>query len=233
MARYPNAIWQGASVSDYSSRYISPRFVCAHVAQGAASGTTSWFHNPISQVSAHFLNPKVGPMLQYVDTNEEAYAEMAYNGEMISVEHEGFSGEHLNANQKNNLRALLVWAKKVHSIAPIWRYDPYGAGGVVGHGELGYSGGDHPNCPGQPIIDDVRALCYELRPRFIGTRIPSAQQVAKAGLIALNDPAEANLALANGWTIWHWGGLRWRPSGQGTQLTTQLYASVNYQAPRT
>jgi len=161
--RYPNALWRGASRADYSTTRIEPRLVVIHVAQGSATGTTAWFHNPAAEVSAHFLSPKSGPMLQFVDTNEEAYAECAFNGLAISVEHEGFSGEHLNKNQLANDAALFKWLRTVHRIPVEWRSSPYGRPGYCSHSELGLVGGDHPGCPGPPIVADVITLLATLQ----------------------------------------------------------------------
>lgn len=164
--RYPHAIWKGADARDFNASVrINPRFWAIHVAQGSATGTTNWFHNPNSQVSAHFMNPKEGPLLQYVDTYWEAYAEMAFNGEMLSIEHEGFSGEHLNNNQMNNLFHLFIWGRDNPRlrIPPVWRNDPYHRGGVVSHSELGVKGGNHPGCPGLHIVQDVKTILREVQ----------------------------------------------------------------------
>lgn len=155
---YPHAIWKGAAPENYSTQRITPRFVVIHVAQGSVEGITPWFHNPAAQVSAHFFNPKNGPVLQFVDTDQMAYAEMAYNNESISIEHEGYSGEHLTAVQLDNLARLLEWLKKVYKIPTIWRPNALGKPGIVSHGSLGVAGGDHPDCPGVNIDDDVRNL---------------------------------------------------------------------------
>ena len=161
--RYPHAIWKGGiPPENYSPTRISPRFVVIHVAQGSAEGIVPWFHDPSAQVSAHFFNPKSGPVLQFVDTDQEAYAEMAWNGVGISIEHEGFSGEHLTAVQLDNLARLLEWIKANYKIPTIWRPTGYGKPGIVSHGSLGVAGGDHPDCPGVNIDDDVRNLTNRL-----------------------------------------------------------------------
>lgn len=160
--RYPHAIWKGAAPENFSTVKITPKFVVIHVAQGSEAGITPWFHDPAAQVSAHFFNPKAGPMLQFVDTDQEAYAEMAWNGVGISVEHEGYSGEHLTAVQLDNLARLLEWTNKVYKIPTIWRPNGYGQGGIVSHGSLGVAGGDHPDCPGINIDNDVRNLTNRL-----------------------------------------------------------------------
>jgi N-acetyl-anhydromuramyl-L-alanine amidase AmpD len=167
MARYPNAIWRGANDEDFSRAVISPRFIVIHVEQGSEAGTSSWFHNPSSQVSAHFGVAKSGQVEQFVDTKYEAYAEMAYNGVGISIEHEGFSGQRLTDQQIDADARLLLWINQTHGVPLKWQINALHRGGVVGHGELGVAGGDHLDCPGIPIKDDVRNLLNKLqRPAF-------------------------------------------------------------------
>ena len=163
MARYPNAIWKGANDEDYSRAHITPRFIVIHVEQGSETGTDAWFHDPQSQVSAHFGVSKLGVVSQFVDTAYEAYAECAYNGVGISIEHEGYSGEHLTYQQIDADARLLMWINETHGVPLRWQVNALHRGGVVGHGELGVSGGDHLDCPGIPIKDDVRNLLNKLR----------------------------------------------------------------------
>jgi hypothetical protein len=161
--RYPHAIWQGANEQDFSRARIRARFVVVHVEQGTEAGTDAWFHNPSARVSAHFGVAKTGLVQQFVDTDFEAYAEMAYNGVGISIEHEGYSGQHLTADQMNADVKLLTWINATTRIPLIWRLDGLGAPGVVGHGELGLAGGDHLDCPGTPIKNDIRNLLNRLQ----------------------------------------------------------------------
>ena len=163
--RYPGAIWKGAAWQNYSTTPIHPRLVVVHVAQGSEAGIVPWFHNPAAQVSAHLFNPKVGPMLQFVDLLEEAYAEMAFNGEAISIEHEGFSGERLTRGQVERLRLAAVFFKQAFAIPYVWRPDGFSGPGWTSHGDLGVEGGNHPNCPGEPIVGDVRAILNSLAPK--------------------------------------------------------------------
>ena len=137
--------------------------------QGSESGTNAWFHNPNAIVSAHFGVAKSGFVEQYVDTEFEAYAEMAYNGVGISVEHEGFSGEHLTKQAIEADVKLFTWISQEHRIPLVWRNSPFGRAGVLSHGELGVSGGDHLECPGQPIVNDLRAMLglMKRRPKFV------------------------------------------------------------------
>lgn len=168
MARCPFAVWRGANDANFSRQRITPRFLVIHVAQGNdQSGIDAWFHDPKARVSAHFSVAKNGLLEQYVDTSEEAYAEMAFNGVGISVEHAGYSGEHLTTAQLVTDARLFEWVHRVHRVPLEWRRDAYHQGGIVGHGELGLAGGDHLSCPGTPILDDVRNLLNKMhRPLF-------------------------------------------------------------------
>jgi hypothetical protein len=165
--RCPFAVWKGAATTNYSVQRITPTMVVWHVTQGSnASGTIAWFHDPRAQVSSHFLIADDGQLFQNVDTNEEAYAEMAFNGVAISVETNGYSGTPFTQPQIHTAARLTRWIKERHGIAETWRPTPYGKGGHTSHGILGVAGGDHPDCPGEAREIDVRNILHDLtRPR--------------------------------------------------------------------
>jgi hypothetical protein len=81
-----------------------------------------------------------------------AYAEAAYNDAAISIEHEGLTGETLTPVQLAASLALLRWLHEKYPEVPLRRQLTVRPG-VVGHGMLGVAGGDHPDCPGQPVLD--------------------------------------------------------------------------------
>ena len=114
---------------------------------GTLAGTDSWFHDPAAQVSAHFGVGKDGTCYQWVDTATVAWAEASYNGEAISIEHEGISGDSLTPAQIAADVQLVQWIGLPLVMAP----SPSGTG-WIGHGELGAAGGNHPDCPGSPIL---------------------------------------------------------------------------------
>jgi hypothetical protein len=118
---------------------------------GTLAGTDSWFMNPSAQVSAHFGVGKHGAVHQYVDTSVVAWAEANYNGEAISIEHEGNSGDSLTPQQIAADIPLIRWLNQTSGL-PFVMTNANGTG-WVGHGQLGAGGGSHPNCPGQPILD--------------------------------------------------------------------------------
>lgn len=133
------------------------------MAQGDEAGIVPWFHDAKAQVSSHLFNPKEGPMLQFVDLLEEAFAEMAFNAESWSIEHEGYSGERLTQGQADRIRLAAVFGKRVANIPYLWRPDAFHGPGWTSHGDLGVAGGDHINCPGPGIVADVRAILDDLR----------------------------------------------------------------------
>ncbi len=157
MARYPKAKWVGCNTKNYSTQAIQHKFIVIHVAQGAnQSGIDAWFNDPKAIVSAHFSVAKDGTVHQYVDTNQMAYAEMDHNINSISIEHLGFTGEHLTPQQEAADKELFAWIHATHGIRLVRTHNPSDPlGGVIGHGELGVSGGNHPDCPGVNILADV------------------------------------------------------------------------------
>ncbi len=129
------------------------RLFVIHVAQGSSqSGIDSWFKNPRAQVSSHFSVSRLGVIHQHVNLETTAWAEADYNDVAISIEHLGYSGQRLTRLQLRSSLRLLKWLHAEYPHVPLHRTaDPHGHG-VIGHGELGVKGGDHPDCPGWPIL---------------------------------------------------------------------------------
>ena len=136
---------------------MQPRLFVVHVMAGTLAGTDAWFHDPQAQVSAHLGHGKAGERYQWVDTEAVAWAEAAYNLVAWSAEHEGESGDELTAAQVASLAfAIVQWHRATGF--PIQRTsDPEGIG-VIGHSELGLAGGDHPDCPGAPVLAQLPAV---------------------------------------------------------------------------
>ena len=154
MPRFPLATWKGPIPNENHAGMVFPiQGLVLHVEQGSETGTSSWFHNPGAQASAHFGNPKKGPLDQWVDTNDEAWAEMAGNRRWISVEHEGFSGEQLTETQLENDAHLLAWIhlNYPHVLLQLTN-DPLNGWGLGWHGMGGEAWGGHLDCPGPGII---------------------------------------------------------------------------------
>lgn len=159
MSRYPGARWRGPVPNMAAGGMVSHRLFVMHIEEGTEAGTDAWQHNPAAQVSSHFGNPKAAdaPLDQFVDTGDRAWAEAAYNDVAISVEHEGNSGDSLTAAQLERDAQLLAWCHTTHGTKLQVTNDAAGEG-VIGHGQLGVAGGDHPDCPGAPILAQRQAV---------------------------------------------------------------------------
>jgi hypothetical protein len=156
MAIYSGALWRGP-VPNQGGQMSSWRLGVVHIMEGTLPGTDNWFHNASAQVSAHFGVGKQGTVYQWVDTGTVAWAEQDYNDVAISVECEGNSGDSLTPAQLTALSGIIGWAEQVYGLPPTRNSDPAGSG-WIGHGELGVAGGNHPDCPGDPVLAQVTAL---------------------------------------------------------------------------
>lgn len=180
--RYPPAIWYGANPADYSTERIKHFRVVIHIEQGTGTGVISWFNNPHSEVSAHLGNPRYGKPQQFVDTDQMAYHCAQFNGDSLGIEHEGFSGQRLNGNQKRLLRRELKWIHRTYGVPLEYVTDP-SKPGVIGHGHLPEGYLSHPNCPGEPVLRQVNALLKSIRRRERIRRVFGLQTLRKKAVI--------------------------------------------------
>jgi hypothetical protein len=165
MARYPDAIWKGEVPNKRLDGTRRHNGLILHIEQGTEAGTDSWFHNPASQASAHFGNPKSGaPLDQWVDTDDAAWAQAAGNPFWTSCENEGQPGDALTAHQIDKLAELYAWGHVEYGW-PFQITDTPDRTGLGWHGMGGAAWGGHPDCPGEPIkqqrqeiLDKARAL---------------------------------------------------------------------------
>jgi len=159
MARYPGATWRGPVPNYTPGGMRGVLGLVLHIQEGSEAGTDAWFHNPASQVSAHFGNPKTGKLDQWVDTADRAWAEVAGNPWWISVENEGHSGDSLTPSQLENVAELLAWLHTMYNVPLRISDTPLsGTPGLTGHGLGGDSWGGHLDCPGTPILAQRQAI---------------------------------------------------------------------------
>lgn len=153
MSRAPFAVWRGPIANANRGGMIRPLLgLVLHIEEGTETGTDAWFHNPGAQASAHFGNPKSGPLDQWVDTDDKAWAEVDGNARWISVEHEGNSGDELTNSQLNNDAQLLAWLHATEGVPLAMSNTPLSnTPGLTFHAAGGATWGDHPDCPGFPI----------------------------------------------------------------------------------
>ncbi|MFE0588307.1 N-acetylmuramoyl-L-alanine amidase [Micromonospora echinospora] len=89
---YPPARWIAAHGGNYSAgRSSRITTVVIHVTQGSYAGTISWFQNPASGVSAHYVvKSSNGEITQMVREGDTAYHARSGNPYTVGIEHEGY-----------------------------------------------------------------------------------------------------------------------------------------------
>lgn len=140
--------------------------VCLHIQQGTEAGSVAWEENPRSEVSSHFLAPKSGRLQQMVDTADKAWAQAAGNDNYLSIECEGLCGQTLTDEQLHSCAAVLAHASTFHGVPLVLANTP-GQHGLIYHAAGGVPWGDHPDCPGSPIIAQ-RAQIIQLAAEMTG-----------------------------------------------------------------
>lgn len=145
-----------------------------HIEEGTEAGTRAWFNMTKAErqaafdaewekrgkkgkklkayaSSAHFGNPKHGLLEQFVDTDDQAWAQGTGNRDWISVENEGYSGHALTASQMANLAHLLLWLNQTEQV-PLQLADNPAGSGLGYHAMGGKAWGGHDDCPGAKVI---------------------------------------------------------------------------------
>ncbi|MFI9628303.1 peptidoglycan-binding protein [Streptomyces sp. NPDC052042] len=89
---YPSALWSPAHANNFATgRTAKISKVVVHVTQGSYAGSISWFRNPTSSVSAHYVvRSSDGEITQMVRDSDTAYHARSANSSTLGIEHEGF-----------------------------------------------------------------------------------------------------------------------------------------------
>lgn len=85
------------------------RIIMHYTTSRNADGTISWFKNPASQRSAHYLIARSGKIYQMVSDNEKAWHAKTANRDSIGIEHSAAPGDALTDEQARSSAALLRW----------------------------------------------------------------------------------------------------------------------------
>lgn len=179
MARMPGAVWVGPTPNMYVGGMVAHKGLVLHIEQSNDNNAVNhWFQDSSAQASAHFTNPKTGPLCQLVDTDDAAWTEMAGNRYWVSVEHAGYGGDSLTPSQIENDAQLLAWLHNTYSIPLQITDDPNGSG-LGWHGMGGAAWGGHYDCPGDPIKAQRGAI------------IARAQEILGQGSTPAPSPAPA------------------------------------------
>jgi N-acetyl-anhydromuramyl-L-alanine amidase AmpD len=133
-----------AHPSNYPKGHRSPsliRYVVIHTIEGSYWGAISWFQNPRSRVSAHYVVGRGGASTQMVPLNRSAWH--AGNGWMntrsVGIEHEGYAHVRWTIPDADYRASARITAAILRSrVLPIDRRH------VIGHNEV-----PHPSRPGR------------------------------------------------------------------------------------
>lgn len=151
MAKMPGVTFIGPTPNEYVGGMVAHKGLVLHIEQSNNNDAVNhWFMDSSAQASAHFTNPKSGPLVQLVDTEDAAWTEKAGNRYWVSVEHEGYSGDSLTPNQIENDAQILAWLHKTYDV-PLQSTDDPNGSGLGWHGMGGDAWGGHFDCPGDPI----------------------------------------------------------------------------------
>lgn len=151
---FPHASWR--PVVNYTTGGNQPRLLICHIMEGTLDGTDAWFRDPVSQVSAHFGVGRDGTVWQWVLPADQAWHAAAANPYSIGVEHEGWSGQPLTSDQLASTAAILAWAHQLYPDIKLWpNTRPDTGSGLSWHGLGGVPWGNHPNCPGTPVVHQL------------------------------------------------------------------------------
>jgi hypothetical protein len=165
-----------------------------HIEVGTEDGTFGWFNTsradrqraldaawekkgspgrrPVAgNSSAHFGNPKNGQLEQFVDTKDEAFAQVSGNSSWLSVENEGVPGDSLTIRQIRSLAELMAYLN-FHEGVPLKEADNPSEFGLGYHGMGGVAWGGHFQCPGVTVIRQ-RSLIIEMAQGILHGRRPS------------------------------------------------------------
>jgi len=146
--------------------------VVEHVTAGEASPYPQ-FANPANQVSSHFGigngqgGMADGALEQYVDTDNQSWAQASGNAGYWSVETEGLPGDPLTQLQVAKFAQLYGWLAPLGNL-PFVITDTVGQMGFITHSDGGPAWGNHLSCPGsiraaqrQQILDLARTPITE------------------------------------------------------------------------
>lgn len=212
MALCPFAEWRGPVPNKSLGTVHRPaRGLVLHVMEGTLAGTDSWFHNPAAQASAHFGVGIDGKLVQWVDTDDKAWAEMAGNADWYSVETEGHHTDPLTNAQITTLARLLAWLANRDNF-PVQVTDDINGRGLITHGDGGAGWGGHLDCPGPArsaqradivaLVKIVRQVKPMFSPSLVLKPIAAAAQCPSGGFWLVSEDGDVYAFLGAPYRPW-------------------------------
>jgi hypothetical protein len=136
-AGYPGAEWIPAHSGNYTAANRGAgdiKTIIVHDTEGSYTGTISWFKNPQSMVSAHYvIRSSDGHIAQMVDEKNVAWHIGCYNQNSIGLEHEGYAAK---PEQWFTEAMYMESAKLAAYLADKYMVPKeHRTGGIQGHGE--------------------------------------------------------------------------------------------------
>ena len=126
-------------------------------------GSISWFQNPASKVSAHYIVDRDGKIYQLVKDSDKAWHCYGFNTTSIGIEHVAAPGDRLTTEQEQASAALIRWLISEYEISldRIYghRWNPEEPGGT--------------SCPGSLWKNSQELKTWLQQKVFDGTHSPS------------------------------------------------------------
>lgn len=141
-----------------------PEAIVLHIAEGWLAGAHSWFNNPSSQASAHYMVGKNGIIWQFVKDEDTSWHAGGVNQPRwsllkpkinpnlytIGIEHEGFTGEAWTNEMYEASSDLIAYLCGKYQI-------PLDRNHIIGHNQINSVSRDR--CPGDGVdIDKLITL---------------------------------------------------------------------------
>lgn len=195
----PATSWRPASPSNYthlSSRSIDR--IVIHKAEGTLDGTVSWFQDPQSQVSAHYVVSET-EIVQCVHDMDRAWhaGNGDYNARSIGIENDGYNDRDDFTDAHYRKLASLVGYLCTRYGIPVDRQH------IIGHAEVPdpnhpgqFGGSGHHTCPG-PYFQWGLFMTYVAQ--AAGVAAPAAS--ASAGLRGVTATTNVNVRDAAGGAV--------------------------------
>ncbi len=105
------------TIDAYSGNYTRRngrqiRYIVLHTIEGSEAGAISWFQNPSSRVSAHYIVSHAGRVTRMVSDSDRAWhaGNSTYNEQSIGIENEGHAGRNSWTDTQYRVLAQLVSA---------------------------------------------------------------------------------------------------------------------------
>lgn len=137
---------------NFSKRTAPVDLIVCHDTEGGFAGAVSWFSQPQSGVSAHFVLKEDGSeAVQMVHLDDKAWHAKAFNSRSIGIEMAGFASKGFSDAEWQSAANIVAWLLKEYSLPAQWAHHGQGQG-FTSHYDLGAAGGGHSD----PTTDSAK-----------------------------------------------------------------------------